>query len=89
MWRRVRPGLLPPPLSLAIAYFVETYELGPPLAGIFAFRMQSLCSCRRIRPICGVGLHAEKSRSWWLDRALREMREGKKFFSVDLMQDAV
>jgi hypothetical protein len=34
-------------------------------------------------------LHAEKSRSWWRDRALRRMRGGKKFFSVDLMQDAV
>jgi hypothetical protein len=64
MLRQVRDRLRPPPPSLAIRSFVETCDLGPRLAGFFAFSLRSLCSCRRIRPYWGGGLRGEKSRSW-------------------------
>ena len=81
--------LRPPPRSRLITRFLETGNFRPRLAAFPVVDFSASGLWERMRPFSVAGLHAEKSRSWWRDRALREMREGKKFFSVDLMQEAV
>ena len=80
MLRRVRDRLRPPPPSLAIRSFVETCDLGPRLAGFFAFSLRSLCSCRRIRPYWGGGLRGKKSRSWRRRSAKQLVRWPTRYF---------
>jgi hypothetical protein len=64
MLREVRDRLRPPPPSLAIRSFVETCELGPPVAGFL------LSACGLCVPVGALGrievagLRGEKFRSW-------------------------